>query len=63
MKVEISYVVEKTETFDVPKEWEFYFKKDEDDYTDEEWDRLQDEPFLNKFSNWDNFEIERFIEE
>jgi len=62
MKVEISYVVEKTEIFEVPKEWEFYFKKDEDDYTDEEWDRLQDKPFLNKFSNWDNFEIERCIE-
>lgn len=60
MKVSITYVVEKTETFDVPKEWEFYFKKDEDDYTDEEWDRLQDEPFLNRFPNWDDFEIEGY---
>lgn len=63
MKVEISYTVTKTEIIEVPKEWEFWFKKDEDDYTDEEWNRLEDEPFLNKFSDWDDFEIERHVEE
>lgn len=37
MKVKISYLVEVDNWFDVPKEFEFYFTKDEEDWTDDEW--------------------------
>ena len=32
MKVKISYLVEVDNWFDVPKEFEFYFTKDEEDW-------------------------------
>ena len=38
MKVNVSYLVEVNNWFDVPKEFEFFFTKDEDDWTDDEWD-------------------------
>lgn len=38
MKVKLSYYKPITETFNVPKEWEFFFKKNECDWTDEEWE-------------------------
>lgn len=38
MKVNVSYLVEVDNWFDVPKEFEFFFTKDEDDWTDDEWD-------------------------
>lgn len=38
MKVNVSYLVEVDNWFDVPKEFEFYFTKKEDDWTDDEWD-------------------------
>ena len=37
MKVKISYLVEVDNWFDVPKEFEFFFTKDEEDWTDDEW--------------------------
>lgn len=38
MKVKVSYLVEVENWFDVPKDFEFFFTKDEDDWTDGEWD-------------------------
>ena len=38
MKVKVSYLVEAENWFDVPKEFEFFFTKDEEDWTDDEWD-------------------------
>ena len=38
MKVKVSYLVEVDNWFDVPKEFEFFFTKDEEDWTDDEWD-------------------------
>lgn len=60
MKVEISYVTTVTEVVTVPKEWEFYFKKDEDEYTDKEWDILEGKPFLNL--QYEDVEVERTVE-
>ena len=37
MKVKVSYLVEVDNWFDVPKEFEFFFTKDEEDWTDDEW--------------------------
>lgn len=37
MKVNVSYFVEVDNWFDVPKEFEFFFTKDEEDWTDDEW--------------------------
>ena len=60
MKVEISYVTTVTEVVTVPKEWEFYFKKDESEFTDKEWNIFDNKPFLNL--RYDNIEVERTIE-
>ena len=38
MKVKVSYLVEVENWFDVPKDFEFFFTKDEEEWTDEEWD-------------------------
>ena len=38
MKVNVSQLVEVDNWFDVPKEFEFFFTKDEEDWTDDEWD-------------------------
>ena len=37
MKVKVSYLVEVDNWFDVPKEFEFFFTKNEEDWTDNEW--------------------------
>lgn len=37
MKVNVSYLVEVDNWFDVPKEFEFFFTKNEEDWTDDEW--------------------------
>lgn len=37
MKVNVSYLVEVDNWFDVPEEFEFFFTKDEEDWTDDEW--------------------------
>lgn len=42
MKVNVSYLVEVDNWFDVPKEFEFFFTKDEEDWTDYEWDITED---------------------
>ena len=42
MKVNVSYLVEVDNWFDVPKEFEFFFTKDEEDWTDDEWDVAED---------------------
>lgn len=42
MKINLSYLVEVDNWFDVPKEFEFYFTKDEEDWTDYEWDITED---------------------
>lgn len=42
MKVNVSYLVEVENWFDVPKEFEFFFTKDEEDWTDDEWDVTED---------------------
>ena len=44
MKFEYEYEVRETKTkiLEIPKKYEFRFIKDEDDWTDEEWD-LNDE--------------------
>lgn len=56
MKVEISYPKIITEIITVPKEWEFYFTKDESEYTDKEWNILEHKPFLNL--PYDDIEVE-----
>lgn len=61
MKVEISYKVWKTEVITVPKEWEFWFTKEENEWTDKEWDFCDSTPFLNL--PYDDIEIEREIKE
>ena len=61
MKIEISYKVWKTEVIEVPKEWEFYFNKGEHEYTEKEWNRFERKPFLNRFNDWDEFEIVREV--
>ena len=60
MKVEISYPTIITEVVTVPKEWEFYFKKDESEFTDKEWDILEGKPFLNL--RHEDIEVERIVE-
>lgn len=59
MRVEISYTKTVTEIITVPKEWEFYFKKDEDDYTNKEWDIIENKPFLNV--PYEDIEVEREV--
>ena len=62
MKVEISYIKRVTEVITVPKEWEFYFRKDEDDWTNEEWDITENEYFLNlPGDEYEDIEIEREV--
>lgn len=43
--------------FTVPKKWEFYFKKDEYEYTDKEWDLLENKPFLGFIHKYDDIDI------
>lgn len=43
MKAVVQYPILITKEITIPKKLEFKFKKDEEDYTDEEWD------FLDKF--------------
>lgn len=41
MKATIQYPIVETKELEVPKELEFWFKKKEEDYTDEEWSILE----------------------
>jgi hypothetical protein len=45
MKVTVSYVVRKEKELEVPDKFRFRFEKDEDDWTDEEWELAEDEFF------------------
>ena len=42
MKVKLTYCEPVTKVVDIPKDMEFWFKKHEVYYTDEEWDRMYD---------------------
>ena len=51
MKIEVGYFMYDTEKYvtewiDLPKRFKFYFKKDESEYTDNEWDKLE------QFRDW-----------
>ena len=59
MKAKISYTQTFTETITVPKEWEFWFTKDEIEYTNKEWDMIDNRPFLNL--PYDDIEVEREV--
>lgn len=41
MKATITYLVEKTKTIIVPKEYEFFFKKSEYDFTNKELNKME----------------------
>ena len=70
MKVEMSYTIRETKVFEVPKRVEFYFIKDEDDYTDKEWDYLEEHSIEDEIlmhnniyaDNIDEAEFESIIE-
>lgn len=64
MKIKISYVkwfgkqrkIIK-EIIEVPKQYQFVFQKDEDEYTDNEWDKS--EAWYKKMANkYDHYDIE-----
>lgn len=42
MKVVVGYRRYVEEEITIPKEFEFVFEKDEDDFTDEEWEKLDE---------------------
>lgn len=42
MKIVLGYTKYTEETFVLPKKFEFLFKKDEYEWTDDEWDLLED---------------------
>ena len=59
MKVTISQKTWVTKTFEVPKKWEFYFTKDEGDWTNKEWDLFESNEFLGlKCDNFDDILVE-----
>lgn len=41
MKATITYLVEKTKTITIPKEYEFFFTKDVYDFTNKELDKME----------------------
>ena len=48
MKVKIGYTKYVEEEFELPKKFQFRFTKDEDDYTDKEWDIIEN----GEFDSW-----------
>lgn len=56
MKKKIVYLTEVTETITIPKEFEFYFKKDEFDWTEKEVDLFEDK-FGEAISNLLSYKI------
>lgn len=59
MRVTISQKTWVTKTIEVPKEWEFYFTKDESGWTDKEWDLFESNEFLGlKCDNFDDILVE-----
>jgi len=61
MKAIISQKTWVTKTIEVPKEWEFYFTKDECEWTNKEWDLFESNEFLGL--KCDNFSDDILIEE
>lgn len=60
MKVEILYVIPVTEIITVPKEWEFIFYKDEDEYTAAEWYLIKNYPRF--YLPYEDMEVLREVE-
>lgn len=63
MKIEISYIKRCSEVITIPEQFEFFFKKDKEDYTDKEWE------LFATFQAWlmgtfgEDVEIEREVKE
>ena len=58
MKVNVSYLVEVDNWFDVPKEFEFYFTKDEEDWTDDEWDVTENGSIVSQILKRNNIDFD-----
>lgn len=58
MKVNVSYLVEVDNWFDVPKEFEFYFTKDEEDWTDDEWDVTENGSIVSQILKKNNIDFD-----
>lgn len=56
MKKKVTYLTEITETITIPKQFEFYFKKNEWDWTEKELNLLEDE-FGTTISNLLSYKI------
>lgn len=57
MKVNVSYLVEVDNWFDVPKEFEF-FTKDEEDWTDDEWDVTENGSIVSQILKRNNIDFD-----
>lgn len=57
MKVNVSYLVEVDNWFDVPKEFEFFFTKDEEDWTDDEWDVTENGSIVSQILKRNNIDF------
>ena len=62
MKVNVSYLVEVDNWFDVPKEFEFYFTKDEEDWTDDEWDVTENGSIVSQILKRNNIDFDSSCE-
>ena len=58
MKVNVSYLVEVDNWFDVPKEFEFFFTKDEEDWTDDEWDVTENGSIVSQILKRNNIDFD-----
>ena len=58
MKVNVSYLVEVDNWFDVPKEFEFFFTKDEEDWTDDEWDITENGSIVSQILKRNNIDFD-----
>lgn len=58
MKVNVSYLVEVDNWFDVPKEFEFFFTKDEEDWTDDEWDITENGSIVSQILMRNNIDFD-----
>ena len=58
MKVNVSYLVEVDNWFDVPKEFEFFFTKDEEDWTNDEWDVTENGSIVSQILKRNNIDFD-----
>ena len=58
MKVNVSYLVEVDNWFDVPKEFEFFFTKDEEDWTDDEWNVTENGSIVSQILKRNNIDFD-----